>query len=216
MLTGTPNRTQLPVTKLPSQLGSHPRQPPLPNVQGGLASNEVRVDRGLGSSRPLGNHAPSHRHLPSIPNKRGQLFPGGHERRQLRHSPRRLGKRLPSSNKLRRDGVEPCGAGGNDLIRTPLKRQKLVNPLLVGPLLPSLVNKPTKRPSNLPQDPSPPPNPVRPGATSPSSPTETDIDRARADRARLDCARSDRALTDGSRSDGALIGQARPCRTRVG
>jgi hypothetical protein len=140
----------------------------------------VSVDSRLDSSRPLGHHPPSHRHLPSIPDQRGQLFPGGHERGQLRHGPRRLGKRLPSSDKLRRHQLKPRGAGVDDLSRTPLKPLKLVDPLLVGPLLPSLVDEPGKRSGNLPQRPGPPPNPVRPRAPDTSS-TRTTVAHARTD-----------------------------------
>ncbi|MGB3443740.1 MAG: hypothetical protein WBA97_33815, partial [Actinophytocola sp.] len=155
MVNGPTDRTVLPVDEFPSQLGSHPDKPPLPNVQRGLPSGVMSVDGVLGSGSPLGNHPPSHRHLRGVPNERGQLLPSGDQGRQLRHGPSRLAKSLPSSDKLPRHGSKPRRTRGNDLSGPLLEPLKLINPLLVGPLQPSLVDKPGKRPGNLPQPPSP-------------------------------------------------------------
>lgn len=165
MLNGPTDRTVLPISKLPSQLGGHPRQPPLPNVQSGLPSGEMRLDSGLCRSPSFGNNPPSHRHLPSVPHKRGQLVPSSHQRRKLRDSPSRLSKPFPSSGKLPGQSGNPLPTTGNDLSSPVLQPLKLLDPLLVRPLLPCLINQPSQRPGNLPQAPSPPPTRTRRGTT---------------------------------------------------
>lgn len=169
MVVGTTNRTGLPISKPSRQLGSHPSQPPLPNIQSGLPSSLMSVDGGLRLLSPPPHNLLSPRQLGSIPSQRGQLIPRRHQGGQLSNRPSSLSQPLPNPGKLRRQLDKPPTKLSNSLPGHGSPPSKLISILLVGLLQSRLIHEPTERPRLLPQSPGQRPRTIRPRHTPPSA-----------------------------------------------